>query len=404
MINSSSNPYDVIIIGGGASGLMCASYLHYLKPSALILILERNQKIGNKIYITGNGRCNLTNTSITYVDYSTDNYEYLKTIFDEYSVDRTIEFFTNNLGLHLAYKEDLVYPNSFKSSSVVDSFKFALKDVDIKYNEFVKSTSKQGEVFEVNTSENSYYARNIVFAGGGSAAPKTGSDGNIYKLILNYANKNDFTQVVPSLVQLKTLESDTHKLAGTRVQSEVSIFSNDESIASFDGEMMFTDYGVSGICVFCLSGYYSNAVLEGKKNLVLRVNLLPGNSEEDILNILKKKVSLFPDRSMVEILMGFYTRELSEVIASRGENNIEKIAKVIKNFSFTITGTMGFDNAQVTSGGVNLGSLSTECKLTEGVYVIGEAVNVDGPCGGYNLQWAWSSAMASANSISKEAY
>ena len=391
--------YDVIIIGGGASGLMCASYLLSLRPSAKVLILERNGKIGSKVLITGNGRCNLTNKSIQYVDYSTDNYSILQDILDTFSVNKTMEYMETGLGLHLAYREELVYPNSFKSSSVVDAFKFAIAKADIKLNEYVKSTSKMDELYEVITSSASYCGRNIVFAGGGAAAPKTGSDGNIYKLILEYAAKKDFTQVVPSLVQLKTLESDTYKLAGTRVQANLTLCSGNSNVASSQGEMMFTDYGVSGICVFCLSGYYNTSVLAGKKNLVLKANLLPNYSTDEVLELLNRRIVLFPERSIVDILMGFFTRELSEVIADRAGNDIGKIAEVITEFTFTVTGTMGFDNAQVTSGGINLGSLDSNCKLADGVYVIGEAVNVDGPCGGYNLQWAWSSAMAAATDI-----
>lgn len=392
--------YDVIIIGGGASGMMCASYLLSLKPEAKVLILERNNKIGTKVLITGNGRCNLTNTSIVYTDYNTDSYDRLQTILNKYSVKHTMDYFETNLGLHMALKDDLVYPNSYKSSSVVDSFKFALDKADIVLNECVKATTKKGDVYEVTTTNASYGARNVVFAGGGSATPKTGSDGNIYKLILNYAKKSDFTQIVPSLVQLKTMETDSHKLAGTRVQAEITLCSRDENIASSAGEVMFTDYGVSGICVFCVSGYYNNSVLEGKKNLTLKANLLPGNNKDDIKDLIAKRVKAFPDRSMVQILMGFFTRELSEVIVGRSGNDIDKIAENIYNFTFTITGSMGFDNAQVTSGGLNLSCLSDECKLVDGIYVIGEAVNVDGPCGGYNLQWAWSSAMAAAEAIS----
>lgn len=398
-MNSNDLIYDAIIIGGGASGLMCASYLFSLNPNTKILIIERNEKIGTKLYITGNGRCNLSNASITYVDYSTDNYERLNTILSTFTVDSTLDYFENCLGVHLSYKEDLVYPYSNKSSTVVDAFKMFLNsNVDIALNSFVKSTKKVGEVFDVTTSECTYKAKNIVFAGGGSAAPKTGSDGNIYRLILSYAKKSDFNQVMPSLVQLKTLETDTHKLAGTRVKAELTLKNNSMNIVSSSGELMFTDYGVSGICVFDISGYYNYEVSKNSKNLSLHANLMPG---EDALDILNKKVRAFPNRNMSEILSGIFTRELSDLIVSRSNGTISSIASVISDFIFTVSGTLGFDSAQVTMGGLKLSSLNDSCELTKSVYVIGEAVDVDGPCGGYNLQWAWSSAMAAAKSISE---
>ncbi len=391
--------FDVIIIGGGASGLMCASYLFYLNPNARILILERNEKIGTKLYITGNGRCNLSNTSIQYVDYCTDNHDRLNTILSAFPVDMTLEYFENNLGIHLQYRDDLVYPFSNKSSTVVDAFKMNLKSrVEISYNSLVKSTRKVNELFEVNTNSASYKSRNIVFAGGGRAAPKTGSDGNIYRLILPYCDRSDFTQVNPSLVQFKTLDSDAHKLAGTRVKAEVTLYSGNEDIASSSGELMFTDYGLSGICIFDLSAYYYYSINEGKKNICLKANLLPG---ENALEQLNSKVALFPERSIKEVLSGYFTRELSELIVSRSNGTVDSVASNISSLKFAVSGTLGFDNAQVTSGGVNLGSVDDNCMLSSGVYVIGETVNVDGPCGGYNLQWAWSSAMAAAKNISE---
>lgn len=398
-MDSNNLVYDVIIIGGGASGLMCASYLFALNSNAKILVLERNEKIGTKIYITGNGRCNLTNKSITFVDYSTDNYDRLKTILNSYSVNRTINYFEENLGVHVTYKDDLVYPFSNKSSTVVDAFKMNLEgNIDIILNSFVKSTKKIDDLFEVVSNDCCYKAKNIVFAGGGSAAPKTGSDGNIYKLILPYSKKTDFTQVTPSLVQLKTLETDSHKLSGTRVKAELTLKSGSANVASTSGELMFTDYGVSGICVFDISGYYYHEMCKNSKNLKLYANLMPG---EDIEEILKKRVSLFPDRSITDILSGFFTKDLSSVIVSRSNGSLESFISVIREFEFSVSGTLGFDNAQVTGGGLNLSALDDSCKLTEGVYVIGEAVNVDGPCGGYNLQWAWSSGMAAAKNISE---
>ena len=399
----SNNKYDVIIIGGGASGLMCASYLHFKAPFTKVLILERNNKLGAKVLVTGNGRCNLTNTSIVWSDYNTDSYDKLTEILRVASVKDTMDFFENNLGLHLAPKDDLIYPFSNKSSSVVDSFKFYLDNdaTTIKLQEKVTAVASKDDGYEVTTSAGAYATTNVVFAGGGCAAPKTGSDGSIYKLLLNFARKSDFTQVVPSLVQLKTSETDTYSVAGTRVQADLSLYSGTEYICSSSGEMMFTDYGISGICVFCLSGEYNRAVLAGKKNMKVKAKLMPEHSLDEIKSLIDSRVKAFPERSMTEILMGFFTRELSEIIVARSGNDVDAICKTIYEFTFTIKGSQGFDNAQVTSGGLNLDALTSSCELISkpGVYAIGELVNVDGPCGGYNLQWAWSSGMVAASDI-----
>lgn len=411
-----SRIYDVAIIGGGASGLMCAAYLHQLRGDADILVIEKNHQIGNKIFVTGNGRCNLTNTGLSAADYYTDDYAALKDILDRYTPGVAAELFEHCLGLHLGKKGELVYPFSFKSASVVEAFRMALQGVEVVLNCEVTGTSRDKETFAVEAGEVTYRARNVVFACGGRAAPRTGSDGKVYRLLLHYASRNDFESVLPGLVQLKTLEEDTHSLSGTRVNVSLKLYSGSELLGTDRGEMLFTDYGISGICILNLSSIYNRAVRDGRKNISISADLLP---DEDALELITAFSRALPERGPRDLLKAFFTPELADVIIGRicdkdarngakiispldfDEKMIRKIAETIKDFRMSITGSQGFETAQVTTGGIKLSRLDRDCRLADGVYVIGETVNVDGPCGGYNLHWAWASGMAAAEKIAQ---
>lgn len=388
-----SHKYNVAIIGAGASGLMCACSLASLGVTD-IAVIERNDKLGRKLLMTGNGRCNVTNDSIVSSDYNCDDHSKLDTILSCYDSSYTREFFEKDLKVKLINKGDLVYPRTLRSDTVLQSLKNYCEDNDVS---FITDTCVKSITSELTVSDN-ISAKFIVIATGGASYPATGSDGNSYKLVNSVIHDNSaFAQICPALVQLKSSDKDIKKLSGSKAQVKVKLFINKEEKASECGELLFTDYGVSGICILQLSSIYNRAKLKGIKEAYISVDFLPELSDDESYDQIALRLEADSNRSDAEKISGLISRDIAEVIVSRKGSVFDNI----KNFRINISDSMDFDRAQVTSGGVKLSSLKTSLALINkpSVYVIGEAVNVDGPCGGYNLQWAWSSAFAASGDI-----
>ncbi|MBQ4270536.1 MAG: NAD(P)/FAD-dependent oxidoreductase, partial [Clostridiales bacterium] len=256
-------------------------------------------------------------------------------------------------------------------------------DVDIITDFHV---TKIADGFVINDS---IMTDNVVIAGGGASYPKTGSDGSSYKLISSFVSSSDIIPAYPSLVQLNVRETDIKKISGERINSRVTLVIDREEVASETGEMLFTDYGVSGICIMQLSGILNRYRMKGIKTASVVVDMFPDMTPE--------KLSAEVERRGVE-LNGLLLSDIADVVLSRKGDVISNL----KSFVLTITGTRDLDSAQVTGGGIKLSSLTEGLMIKShtGLYVTGEAVNVDGPCGGYNLQWAWSSALSCADDIS----
>ena len=374
---------DVAIIGAGASGLMCACRLISAGISD-IAIFERNDRPGKKLLATGNGRCNLSNSSVKPEDYNTDDPSKLADILGAYGFEPTADFFEKTLNVMLSSRDDLIYPRTFKSSTVLDALRSYIEDhgVKITTGSFVDKLNDE--------------AKYTVIASGGMAMPVSGSDGNSYKLINSIVkDKTAFCDVRPSLVQFNSSDRDIRPLSGMRLNAVLSLYINKEKVAEEQGELLFTDYGISGICTMQLSRIYDRYIANGIKSCYVSADLVPEYEKDTLAVEVKRRITDGKDIS--SRLSGILPKEICEVIISRGRD----IAGLMKDFKISITGTRDFEHAQVTYGGLKLGRLndSLSIKEHEDIYVIGEAVNVDGPCGGYNLQWAWSSAFAAADDI-----
>ncbi|MCQ2515667.1 MAG: aminoacetone oxidase family FAD-binding enzyme [Saccharofermentans sp.] len=392
------NNFDVIIIGGGAAGLMCAAYLCSKNKSLDVCLIERNSRVGKKILVTGNGRCNLENLDISVEDYYSDDNSKLKSILTDYDTDSVLSFFEQNLGMHTDSLDNLVYPITFKATTVLDCLRFYTENITT-ITEQVVSINKFDEKYQVLVKSGQFTANSLVLAVGGAAAPYTGSDGSLFPVIKKLAGKDSFTKILPALVPFKTSDSDIKALSGNRFKCTVTINNHTEQ-----GEMLFTDYGVSGIVVMQLSRFYYESVEKGIKSVDVLIDLLPKYSLEEKKEIVSNLISSFPDRSSTLALTGLINRQLAEVVVKRSGNNPTSIANTLHNFKLTVTGTLGFDNAQVTRGGLKLTALNDNLELLNSskCYACGELLNVDGPCGGYNLHWAWASAMKVADSIIKD--
>lgn len=406
---------DCIIIGGGASGLFAASYLTYLDPDIKLTIVEKMPRVGKKLLLTGSGRCNITNASTGKDDYNTDNVARLDTVLKSFAVNETVEFFENYLGLVLTSKDELYYPLTFRSNTVLDCLRFYIEERGVE-------TILEDPVTKIAHSNNGYSvlldsgklleAGNIIFACGGKSFAKTGSDGSAIDLLKTFVKDEDIIPYKPALVPLTSDKPGIKSLAGVRFNGSIDILSDGTNYKRAEGEILFTkDGGLSGIAVLDVSDAARELIDKGR-SVSASLNLT-GKGSGDILRMLFIRRQLFPSRTVSNCFSGLLNRVLLDAVlkdikidgkliaSSISDQGLIKLSNTIAGWLIPITGTKGFEDAQVSAGGVRLSSLTDKLEYSNsrGLYVIGEAVNVNGICGGFNLQWAWSSAVAAARGI-----
>ncbi|MBO5059648.1 MAG: NAD(P)/FAD-dependent oxidoreductase [Clostridia bacterium] len=381
---------DIAIIGGGASGIFAA--IIAARSGGKVTIFEKNPRVGKKILSTGNGRCNFTNINAGTHNYNSD---FASFALNKFPPKKAIAFFEELGLLSKVESEGRVYPMSGQASAVLDVLRLELDrlGVNILTETCVSQIQKNGDGFIVVTdSGEKHFAKKVIAASGGMAAPKSGSDGSGYAILKMLGHT--VTPLVPSLVQIKTSKG----IQGVRAYGRVTLEDGKTDI----GEIQFNNYGLSGIPVFSLAKH-------AKKGRSIFVDLLPDYSEQDVLAFLKKR----PTQTMETYLVGVLNKSLGQMLLKEcgilplsrmsdtlTENEIKKIASKIKHWRFEITGVMPWENAQVTSGGVSLDEVSCETmesKIVKGLYIIGELLDIDGDCGGFNLQWAWSSGFAAGS-------
>ena len=366
----------IAIIGGGASALMCAINI---KQNNDITIFCKDEKLGKKILVTGNGRCNLTNINIGSDSYNVN----LDSYFKKFNNLQTIKFF-NNIGLETYYDEEgRVYPISNSALSVCDVLNREVKNKNIKVllNEEVVSIMQNESQFDILTTVGSYNFDKVIICTGSVSCL-------LDKLNIKYV------PFLPSLVALKTRE-DTKRLAGLKLSNVLVMYKDKFEF----GEVLFKDRGLSGICIFNISSYLAR---DKNYNSKLYIDLLPQIDENKLLNKIKNRKKLNVN-NFNEFLDGLFHKEINRYLLKisgfSGEEKIEKItekdllklAKNIKKLEFNITGF--YNNNQINCGGIKLEDLTgnLEHKKIKNLYFAGEIIDVDGKCGGYNLQWAWTS-------------
>lgn len=406
----------IIVIGAGASGLMAA--IAAAREGASVTILEGMDKPGKKLLTTGNGRCNLTNLAP-----HTENYyrgadkEFICTVLNHLPADETCRFF-QELGLLLHDRNGYVYPYVDQASAVLDVLLMEVErlGIKVKYREKVSVIKQQhkngGNIWQVMTDTWKYEADAVIVCAGSMAASVTGSDGSGYKL----AEMTGHPVISPlqALVPLKIKEKWIRSLSGLRMAAEIKLIIEDKKrggghkrafTVGEKGELQWTDYGISGIVVFQLSRYAVRA-LERGSNVTAVINLMPAFDGEMLRSyILSKNHSLRMEQAMTGILPRKAIRPLLELSGIRASQMLgdlagEQLEKLICNMQalkLTVCGAKGFDAAQTCSGGVDsrqINPLTMESRLCGNLYFAGEIIDVDGACGGYNLQWAWSSGYA----------
>lgn len=393
----------VCIVGGGAAGMMAA--IIAAREGAAVTVLEHNEKTGKKILATGNGRCNLTNLYQDASCYHSQERNLAWEVLEQFDVQKTIRFFSE-LGIYTKNKNGGLYPSSMQASSVQELLEMEARyrKVKIKCREHVTGIQVLQEaakpVFQVKTETWSYEADAVILACGSKASAIEGADGSGYTLAKSLGLK--VIKPLPALVPLKGKGTYFTKWAGTRVEGKVILKAGAQILDTAEGELQLTDYGISGIPVFQLSSQAAR-LLDSNVPVSVELDFLPDFDEKGLEEFLKRRENACPYKTQKELLTGLLPKKLADVL-SEGKTDRKTLVQRIKRFAVEIKGTKAFDMAQVCSGGVSLTEINPktmECRKIPGIYLAGELLDTDGICGGYNLQWAWSSGACAGYAASK---
>ena len=397
------------IIGGGASGMAAA--LAAVQTGNKVVLFERQARVGRKLLATGNGRCNLTNTKLDFSKYHGENPDFAKYALDSFPVAETLQWF-DSLGLYTVTEDSgRVYPYSDQANSVVDVLRFALQreNVEVLTDFEVTKARKTANGFLVESKNSQYLCDRLIIACGGLAGTKLGGTMSGYQLLRSFGHHA--TKLRPALVQIKSSWQGCASLKGVRANCHAEIYRNGKLYSQSTGELQFTQYGLSGPVIFEVS----RDVCQGAGDWVCKLDFLPDIEGKQLETILQNRrgKGLPVEDFLTGILHNRLGRVLTQAAQIRGNRptseltdmEIHDLCKVIKGFEVPLTETLGMDSAQVTAGGILTSEFNPETMescLVPGLYACGEVLDIDGDCGGYNLQWAWSSgALAGVNAGGK---
>lgn len=412
---------DVTVIGGGAAGLMAA--ITAARCGAKTILIEHMDRVGKKLLSTGNGKCNYTNAMQGVSCYRGENPAFVLPVFEQFGFEDTVAFF-KELGIYPKVRRGYYYPASEQAASVLDVLRMECdyQNVEIHTSCVISSVRKSAQGIEIVTDKGAFSTKSLIFAPGLLAAPKTGSDGSAFPYI--EALGHHFVDIVPALVQLQGKQAFFKALAGIRAEmvlelyienvqfhskksgAEVSFAAGYECVCSERGELQLTEYGISGIPVFQVSRYATRALQE-KRGVYAKIDFMPDLTEDDLFALLSERFSTHAHgKDAAQAFIGLFHKKLIDVLLKESGIDLHapakrlkkpelwKLVRTIKQFRVDVIGSKGMDAAQVCAGGVDTGEVNAhtlESKLVRGVYFAGEVLDIDGTCGGYNLQWAWSS-------------
>lgn len=393
---------DILIIGAGASGLAAAIEAARTAPDKSVTVLEHLPKAGKKILATGNGRCNLGNLNAASHRYT--NSKFAQPVIEKYGVDSLIGFF-ESMGLYTrADSEGRLYPMSNSAASVLDALRFECEKLGVKIicEEKAAQIKKADNGFIVNGN---IQAKKVIIATGGKAAPSQGSDGSGYPLLKSLGHT--LTPLAPSLVQIKTDTAPIKSLKGVRAKAKLTLSTGGSS----EGEILFTDYGVSGIAAMDLSRF-----VKQDKKAEISLDLLPDFTQDDAKEIIiriSRHNPAMPAESMlggiihkaigtaaIKASLGFMPKTAGEIKPKQAA----VIAATLKDFRLSVTGTKSYNDAQVTRGGADVNEFDNSTMMSKKVsnlFACGEVLDVDGACGGFNLAWAFASGRLAGKSAAE---
>ena len=407
----------IAIIGGGAAGMTAA--IRAARTGAKVTIYERNDRVGKKILSTGNGKCNFSNEKMSADCYYGSGAALVDAIYKSFGVKETKDFF-EGLGMRIKDRDGYLYPASGQASTVLDVLRYELERLAVKVhtNRQVIDIAADQNGLTVETDDHSKEVYDaVILACGGKAAPKTGSDGQGFLLAKRLGHR--IVPAVPALVALRCSEGFFKRVAGVRCEAKLTLYIDGQSVCSEQGELQWTDYGISGIPVFQFSRSVSYALMESR-NVEVKINLMPDFAEEDGGDAAdlfwKERWKRQNGQSMEHFVTGLVNKKigllflkLAGIKEAEKAGNVsafcrEKLENYYRSFTVTIEGTNSFDQAQVCAGGVDCREVTDtlESRIVPGIFFAGEILDIDGICGGYNLQWAWSSGITAGQAAAKK--
>ena len=408
----------IAVIGGGASGQAAA--ISAARAGAQVSIFERNALLGKKILLTGNGRCNLSNLRLDPSRYEGSAKKLAGAALAHFSVKDTIRFF-EDIGIPVIEAasargdESWLYPRVREAAAVRGALDMACAEagVGIMLNTYISDIRKTEKGFCLFSEDNSFFADRVILAGGGCAAPKSGSDGSAYALAEKMGHHP--VKPLPALGALCSSSEILGRISGQRVIAQIRLVIDRKIRATESGEVQFTAYGLSGIPVFQMSALAARALDENKK-VSLVLDFCPESGEKDVFAELIRRRSLFGRQESGRLMTGLIPDKLIPPflklagiplhipVKTIRDDSLKKLSCLLKELSFSINGSRGFEDCQVSSGGIPAEEISEtlESRICPGLFFCGEIIDIDGPCGGYNLQWAWSSGFLAGAGAAKK--
>ena len=399
--------YDILVVGGGAGGIISAIAAKTENPRAKIAIAEKLPRLGKKILATGNGRCNITNTDSSLSRWHGDNPKFAMSAFSRFPADKTRSFFTS-LGILTREEEDgKIYPLGGQASAVLDLLRLRLQKLEIpEITDFEAVEIKPGKGgFTIKPkSGEAVTSKFVIVCTGGSAGPQFGTDGSAYRLLEKLGHSK--TAVHPALTRLKSSSAHAKSMQGMKFVGGATLKVGGKSVRTEFGEILFTDYGLSGPPILQISGEAVSALEKGKTP-VISLDLMPEYSSQQITDIIKSMIKSNPDMTLEFFFSGILNKQIGKILAKAADlgklsrradslsaQEIAKVSATVKGWDFEIIGHTGWRDAQTTAGGIKTSEFfpsSMESRIVPGLFAAGEILDIYGDCGGFNLQWAWSS-------------
>lgn len=401
------------IIGGGAAGMMAA--LFAARSGADVTLYEHNSGLGKKILASGNGRCNIINTTATHTDYAGNDPHFVTYALKQLSF-HYFEKFCHSIGLMLDIKEDgRCYPLSNEAKSVLIALKSAVSDAGVRIltDTNVGAITKEDSQFTVHTQQGKQRYAKVLIATGSEAAPQLGATGDGYRFAAEFGH--DIIPAYPSLVQLHLNSKNHPKMAGVKTVAEVTLFIDGKPKEKIEGDILFAAYGISGLAILDISQKASQSLLN-KQRVSIALNLLPRFDRQELANVLEKLFASVPKHDVHTALCGLIPAKiatyllddaaiaLSTAVSTLNPKEIKKLTHLIGEWKFEVSDTHGFKHAEVSGGGISTAQVNNktmESTLVEGLYFAGEVLDIVGRRGGYNFNFAWASGMIAGKEMAK---
>jgi predicted Rossmann fold flavoprotein len=394
----------IAVVGGGAAGMMAA--ITAVRQGARVTLLERQDRVGKKILATGNGRCNMTNVNCSVENFHGADLYFVRMVLNQFPATKTLEFF-NALGVCTRVEDEgRVFPSTGQASTVLDVLRFETErlGVAIRVQTNIESINRQGYAFIIRWPEGEEQADRVVVTTGGKAAPHLGGNESGIEVLKKMGHT--VAPIFPALVPLKVNPHFGSKLKGVKVIARALLVLSGKPAVKEEGEILFTEYGLSGPPILQLSRLANHARLEHQL-VSLALDLFPFWSAEQLMSNLDQRFSFWPEAALDDALVGLIHKRLIPIIlhdaqiaeahkpvSQVSQEERDRIATILKTWTFEITGSLSWKEAQVMAGGIctrDFSAQTLESHLVKGLFAAGEVLDVTGDSGGFNLQWAWSS-------------